>query len=236
MTNPPLGHAQFLNTLTPAPAYRQVTGNQPAPAPVRWERPILHATLDLGAGSRLEVITVHLKSKLPTPIPAQQLDRTAPSGARYQAWRTAYGWAEGFFLSSMKRVGQAIETRALVDQLFDANPAALIVVAGDFNADLADVPVQAIRGDVEDTGNPDLGLRALVPCETTVPEPARFSLYHHGRPQMLDHLLVSRPMLTGYRGTEVHNELLHDESVAFASDLAFPESDHAPVVAEFHLP
>src|SRR5262245_30234267 len=157
---PVLGHAQYLNKRTPAPVYRQVTGDQQAPAPVRWERPILHATLDLGAGARLEVINVHLKSKLPTPIPAQQLERVAPSGARYQVWRSAYGWAEGSFVSSMKRVGQAIETRALVDQLLDANPTANIVVAGDFNADLADVPVQAIRGDVADTGNPDLGGRA----------------------------------------------------------------------------
>jgi len=31
------------------------------------------------------------------------------------AWKTASGWAEGFFLSSVKRVGQALETRMLID-------------------------------------------------------------------------------------------------------------------------
>jgi exonuclease III len=50
---------------------------------------------------------------------------------------------------------------------------------------------------------------------------------------MLDHLLVSRSLLASYRTTEIHNELLHDESAAFATDEKFPESDHAPVVAEF---
>lgn len=28
-------------------------------------------------------------------------------------------------------------------------------------------------------------------------------------------------------------QLLHDESVAFATDIKYPESDHAPVVATF---
>ncbi|MEM9748885.1 MAG: endonuclease, partial [Actinomycetota bacterium] len=35
---------------------------------------------------------------------------------------------------------------------------------------------------------------------------------------------------------EIHNEILHDESLAFAGDAKFPESDHAPVVAEFERP
>jgi exonuclease III len=50
---------------------------------------------------------------------------------------------------------------------------------------------------------------------------------------MLDHILVSRAMLADYRGTEIHNEALPDESGAFRTDVRFPESDHAPVVAEF---
>jgi len=42
-------------------------------------------------------------------------------------------------------------------------------------------------------------------------------------------------MLSAYRGIEIHNEALHDGSIAFANDLKFPDSDHAPVVAEFDL-
>jgi exonuclease III len=53
---------------------------------------------------------------------------------------------------------------------------------------------------------------------------------------MLDHILASRSLLAFYRNTEIHNELLHDESAALATDEKFPESDHAPVVAEFVLP
>jgi len=36
-----------------------------------------------------------------------------------------------------------------------------------------------------------------------------------------------------YRGAEIHNELLRDESVAFATDRLHPASDHAPFVADF---
>jgi hypothetical protein len=43
-------------------------------------------------------------------------------------------------------------------------------------------------------------------------------------------------MLQYYRGSEIHNELLHDESAAFAIDVKYPESDHAPAVAECDLP
>jgi predicted extracellular nuclease len=109
-------------------------------------------------------------------------------------------------------------------------PDAAIVVAGDFNAAPDDVPVLAIRGDVEDTGNGDLANRVLVPIEHTIPAPSRYTLFHHGRGQMLDHMLISRNLLAYFRGVEIHNEVLHDESVAFGTDLKFPESDHAAVV------
>ena len=136
----------------------------------------------------------------------------------------------------MRRVGQALEVRIVVDELFDALPDALVCVCGDFNADADDVPVAAIRGDVEETGNSALAGRVLAPCERTIAEPARYSLLYHGRGEMIDHVLASRELLAFYRGAEVHNELLHDESVAFAGDVKFPESDHAPVVAEFEVP
>ena len=53
---------------------------------------------------------------------------------------------------------------------------------------------------------------------------------------MIDHLLVSRTLLAYYRGFEIHNEVLHDESIRFTNDKMFPESDHAPIIAEFELP
>lgn len=221
---------QIKHELIERPLYRKQTALPPDPDadPVSWERPIFYARIDVSDGEPLHVINLHLKSRIPSNVPGQR--ETA------WRWRSAAGWAEGSFLSAMKRVGQALETRVLVDQLFDADEGARIVCVGDFNADLDHVPVAAIRGDVEDTGNGALATRVLFPCEQTVPESSRYSLFHHGQPNMLDHLLASRALLAHYRGTEIHNELLHDESVAFAGDTKFPESDHAPVVAEFELP
>jgi endonuclease/exonuclease/phosphatase family metal-dependent hydrolase len=223
-------HHQYKHDFAPAPRYRKVTAKpeENEAKEVTWERPILHAKIKLDNNRALDLINIHLKSKLPTNIEGQKVDN--------YTWKTPSGWAEGFFLSSMKRVGQALETRMLIDKLFDAHEDALIVVCGDFNADLDEVPVEAIRGDVENTGNDKLAKRVIVPCERTIPEPSRFSLLHHGQGRMLDHLLVSRPLLAHYRGSEIHNELLHDESVAFGTDVKFPESDHAPVIAKFELP
>ena len=152
---------------------------------VTWERPILHARVRLDNHRVLDLINVHLKSRLPTNVPGQQMDN--------DTWKTASGWAEGFFLSSMKRVGQALETRMLIDTLFDANEEALVVVCGDFNADLDEVPVEVIRGDVESTGNDRLAQRVIVRCERTIPEPSRFSLLHRGQGRMPDHLLAPDP-------------------------------------------
>ncbi len=211
------------------PVYRKVTASPPEPEakPLEWERPILYAKLRVG-GRVLHLLDLHLKSRIPTDIAGQKLDA--------YTWRTASGWAEGYFISSMKRVGQALEARMLVDEIFGAEPDAWISVCGDFNSDSDEVPVTALRGPVEETGNPALGARVLVPCENTIPEPSRYSLLHLGRGEMLDHLLVSRPLLAFYRGAEIQNEVLPDESGAFRTDVKFPEPDHAPVVAEFALP
>jgi endonuclease/exonuclease/phosphatase family metal-dependent hydrolase len=125
--------------------------------------------------------------------------------------------------------------RLLIDQIFDAEPEPWIAVCGDFNAESDDVATTAIRGPVEETGNPALTTRVLVACEKTIPESSRYSLFHLGRGFMLDHVLVSRPLAAFYRGAEIHNEVLPDESGAFRDDTTFPESDHAPVVAEFRI-
>jgi endonuclease/exonuclease/phosphatase family metal-dependent hydrolase len=156
----------YIHQYTPAPQYEAVTANDSKLKKITWERPILHVAIDLN-GRRLDLINLHLKSKIPTNINGQKSDN--------YTWKTASGWAEGYFLSSMRRVGQALETRVIVDKLFDNDLQSLIVVAGDFNADFYEVPLEAILGRVENTGNGELAERVLIPCENTIPESSRYT-------------------------------------------------------------
>lgn len=212
----------------PRPSYQMATANPPDSTsnPVEWERPMLYTQIDIGSGRTLHLINVHLKSKLASSIPGQKINNFT--------WQTVSAWAEGSFISSMKRVGQALQARLLIDEIFDTHGLdSLVAIAGDFNAQADEVPLKAICGPVEETGNPAHAARIMIPCENNIPDSARYSLLHLGKGQMLDHIIVSRPTLRYFRGAEIHNEALPDESGAFRQDTKFPESDHAPVVAEF---
>lgn len=221
---------QVRNDLVPPPRYAYVTEQPSAEArPIRVERPILHTVLDTTAllGGRLHVLNVHLKSKRPTNVNGQR------DGYR---WRSASGWAEGYFVSSMKRVSQALECRVLIDALFDAEGEDVrVAVTGDFNSGPLAVPAEAIVGRIVNTQNGDLLGRELVPCALSVSDSQRYTHIYHGQRALLDHVFISRALVPVYAGAEVHNEYLRDESIAFAFETLYPEPDHAGFVAIFDL-
>ena len=226
----PIRHvAQYANDLVPAPDYRIVTARPPSDvaAPIKWDRPILHAEIELPGGRTLHVVNVHLRAPLAAHIEGQK--------AKPFVWNSVAGWAEGYFLASVKRAGQALEARLVIDRIFDRDPNALVVIAGDFNAEEREPPLRILAGDVEDTGNGRLANRSLALLEHTLPDSRRFTVIHRGRRRMLDHLMVSRPLLAFYRSIEIHNEMLGDELVAYTLVDAAPDSYHAPVVAAFEL-
>ena len=218
---------QYRNDKIDELQYRKVTA-QPAETDARdlgWERPILYTIIQHQQLGTLHVINLHLKSRLASNINGQKTDS--------YTWASASGWAEGYFLSSIKRVGQALETRTLIDEIFDDNIDANIIVCGDFNAEPGEVPVEAICGRVENTNNVALRARALIPCSQSVAKSIRYSHLHQGKGNLLDHILISQPLLARLHGVEIHNENLHDESQPFSFDTKYPESDHAGFVAAF---
>lgn len=213
---------QYRNELVAPPLYRPATAEPPAerPQPVEWDRPLLHAAVALPEGRRLHVLNLHLRAPLAAPI---------AGGKQGQRWRRTASWAEGLLLASIKGIGQAVEARLLVDRLLDAEPAALIVVAGDLNADSHDMPLRALLGALEDTGNEELLDRQLHPAEAAVPDAERFSVRHHGRKLVLDHLLLSAALRARLRAVAIDNAGLPDEAEAVEPPAG---SFHAPVVAE----
>ncbi len=220
---------QYRNDLIDNLMYRKVTAKpkEEGAKNLGWERLVLHVKVKHPQLGIINVINLHLKSKLASYIDGQKKDRFT--------WESAAGWAEGFFLSSIKRVGQALETRILIDKIFDGDLNANIIVCGDFNAEPGEVPVEAIRGRVENTNNPDLRSRVLTSCSKGIPESVRFSHLHHGHGNLLDHILISQSLLPFFRSAQIFNENLHDESLPYNYDSKFPESDHAAFVAEFNL-
>jgi endonuclease/exonuclease/phosphatase family metal-dependent hydrolase len=217
---------QYSNDLVKPVSYEPVTAEPPVGRqPVVWDRPIQHAVVPLMSGDRLHVINLHLKAPLAAFVPGQKIGAFA--------WKSVSGWAEGYFVAAMKRAGQALEARILIDRIFDSDPEAMIAVCGDFNAQEKDVAFEILAGDTEDTGNGALTMRELIPLENSVSESRRFTVIHGGRRMMLDHILVSRSLLGRFRSIEIHNEALGDELVAFTTIAGTPESYHAPVVAVF---
>ncbi len=217
---------QYWHTLITPPSYAPVTSLPPGvAAPVGWDRPALHAVLDLPSGHRLHVVNLHLRAPIAAPIAGQKADATT--------WRSEPGWAEGFFLATIKRIGQALEVRLAVDAVFDAAPDALIAVCGDLNAEAREMPVRVLCGAPADTGNPALAPRALTPVANAVPAERRYTVLHDGRRVVLDHLLASLALHRRLIAAEIDNQGLADEVLDSGPGRPVVGSFHAPLVAEF---
>lgn len=218
------------NTLVPPLSYRALTAAPASAGPleIAFERPILMADIEIAPGRLVTVVNVHFRAPLAAPIPGQKESAFV--------WRSVAGWAEGYAIAAWKRTAQALEARLAIDALMDADIGRFIVVAGDFNAEDHETPLKILIGAEEDTGNGRLAPRSLVVLDRSLPEDRRFSTLHHGRAQMLDHILASRPAIAYFRGLESHNETLGDELVSFGRVRREAGSFHAPVVAEFEIP
>lgn len=215
------------NGRVPPLGYRPVTAEGAEPQEITFERPILVADIELPRGYLVTVVNLHLRAPLAAPVPGQKI---APF-----VWRSVSGWAEGYAIAAWKRTAQALEARLLIDDLMDACPDRFILVAGDFNAEDHDTPLRILVGAEEDTGNGLLAARSLVALDRSLTADRRFSTLYHGRPQMVDHILVNYAALAHFRALEVHNETLGDQLVSFGRVRQEAGSFHAPVVAEFDL-
>lgn len=226
---PVVSWRQVRNELVPAPHVAAIAARPDGAreAALGWDRPLLAAELALPDGTPLHVLDLHLRAPLAAFVPGHKLDA--------YRWADVPAWAEGFANAAIRRIGQALEARLVVDAIFDREPGALVAVCGDFNAGPLEMPTRLLRAAPDDTGNAALAARALVPVEADVPEERRYTVIHAGAHVLLDHILASPTLAARLRGVEIHNERLGDEAVAFARAAVTPQSFHAPVVAEFAL-
>lgn len=194
---------------------------------VVWDRPVLYTRVNMPGGRLLHLFNLHLRAPLACPVPGGK--------SHYNAWNSVAAWAEGFYLSEIKRTGQALELRLAIDDVFDGEEDALIVVAGGFNTEKYDTPLEIICGSEVNTASGSQARRVMVPVEHSLAADRLFTVIHHGQRQVLDHVVVSTALLDHYQSSEIHNEALTDELGSYGVVEASPVSYHAPVVAVFDL-
>ena len=120
------------------------------------------------------------------------------------------------------RIAEARKLRELVDKLLEGDPAAQIIILGDFNVTEGSEVLRIIQGSSK---YKETQLTNM--CES-VSAKSRYSYLGGGTKRLLDHILVSPSLKEQVVSIEIKNALLRDQ-VPFPEN-TFPESDHAPVV------
>jgi len=196
------------------------------PQRIAFERPILQARIDIGTADPLHLFAVHLRAPIAASIRGGKADGTR--------WKSLAAWAEGYQLSVLKQIAQALELRLAVEALFDGDEKAQIVLTGDFNATGETGTLRLLRADPDDTGTPAFSARRLYQLDASLPPDKRKTVIHKGKGQALDHILASAAMTDRTVGLKVFNASLPDE-VLDADSSAYAGSYHAAMRAEFEI-
>ncbi|MFI1486131.1 endonuclease/exonuclease/phosphatase family protein [Streptomyces sp. NPDC020747] len=211
----------------PAPL-RPVQGDDDGEPVSRTGRGFLAAEITI-PGMTLTVAVCHLKSKLLTFPGGRFQPRNEGERARYGAY------------ALYRRAAEATTLRAVADDLLDGRGKERnVAVLGDLNDEVAAATTQILQGppgsEIGTPGfeRPDQGDAArLWNIAPLIPEEQRFSRVHSGRPELIDHILVSRLLLDHVTragtGTPVRAPALPsvDGNAGARRDAA--GSDHAPV-------
>lgn len=185
---------------------------------LRWDRPVLAATIAAPHKQPLHVYNLHLRA--PRAVPPKGSYRASPGR----------DWAHGFFLAAMKRQGQALDVRLDIEERFDADAAARIIVCGDFNADSYETPVRLLSALPNEDGAMAERSRRLDALALRLAAAKRYSVIHDGKLLLLDHMLASASLVPDCVDFDIFNSGLQDEYISRA---VAPESFHAPLVATF---
>lgn len=193
-----------------------------------FSRPSLEVTWDV-PGFPVTLLVVHWKSKIPSFTPARAERPVDP-------WESLGDAGEGRLVTEVRRLAQAVQLRKAVDRHLEADPRSRLVVLGDFNDTLESEGLRILCGDARSCDSPGLVAGELLPCEAAVPPDQRYTQIYRGRKEMLDHILMSRGLLTHFLDARVFNEYLLDAEDVTGLKIYSADSDHAPFAARFRIP
>lgn len=190
-------------------------------------RPGLRARIRRG-GWTIDVISVHLKSKL----------LTFPGGrfsARDEEERARFG-----VYALHRRAAEAAGIRAYATRLLTEEPGAAVVVAGDLNDEPEAATTQILHGppgsEVGTGGfdRPDAGdAQRLWNTAAFIDAEQRWSRLYRGRRELIDHVLVSHALIGSIKGATTGGlevDSIGDQPVERRNKTA---SDHRPVLVDF---
>lgn len=210
---------------------RPVQSDDQAGSEARTGRGVLAVTVR-HAGSDVRLVTAHLKSKLLTFPGGRFQPRDEDERARFGAY------------ALYRRAAEAATVRVAVDaMLADAGETRPLVMTGDLNDTPEAATTQMLLGppgsEIGTAGfdQPDLGDRQRLWNLAPLMPPGRdYSRVNHGRPELIDHVLVSAALVRRSPSAEA---VIEQSLPSVTNDPTprrdEPSSDHVPVVATFDL-
>ena len=192
-------------------------------------RGALETVLDLGTlagGSRLRVVTAHLKSKI-LSFPD---DRFFPLDEDERARGAGYALT--------RRAAEAVAVRVNLNRWMPREPDIPVVLAGDLNDEPTAVTTSLLSGPEDGSPNrPDLGdPYRLYNLADRIPTERAFSRIFRNRRELIDHIMISRPLLlAGVTADSFVDDLIGiTEDIDSRRDAVRP--DHAPLWARINWP
>lgn len=199
---------------------------------LRSRRGVLEVNAALPDGTALCALVLHLKS-------ARALPRLGANNAPVD-FDGHFSAAEGAARATVLRIAEALHVRSLVEARLMRDSRMQLAVLGDFNEEPSSVVVRAIAGEIADAPR-GRGVEVeqmnafetgvLHHCARAVAPSSRHTILFRGAGQQVDHILVSRSLWKRFSTARILNERLRDCAFDAREEV---ESDHAPMVAEFH--
>lgn len=194
--------------------------------------------VDLGDNPRGQVDMDKLYARPPLVVDFEVLDPTGNSGAEgAREGARALTVIVNHFKSKLggekpeaRRQLQGESLGQYVDQVRKDRPGVPVLATGDFNALFEDGAYKKL------VSRPD-GSRRFQDTTMTVPEEDRYTYIYKGKPNMLDHMLVTDDLMAAHAGTTIEHFNSGKSDHAQASNPKVPNgvSDHDVIVATFNV-